>query len=636
MSKIHRVFAFLFVIMFMASIATPASNYDVISDAKLLETSFETAETDYVVTIRVHNELMAFNDDDFDFNVKNGTVPLSGANVTLYNKTSGLYYDHELTDGFGNLNFTNLPQGTYIWNVSSSDLTTPQATGEIVSDGPEANVKIEFGNLDWENDDDDLNATITDIENIPAYNLNFTIHFQTNGSVWDYVEVIDGRADFADIPTENYTWKVTVLGDPIYEGYLLDQGDFESNGTQLLVQQYIGPFTGDPYLFDLEIFTYYETSISPIVGADVVLMYKNGSLIASAVTPANGTVIFIDLPIAFINWSVTFGGQPVGLGDFWYNLTTLESDLRSPVIVGPEDQACLIDSENVTITWTIMDDFPSSVEVWVDGTLNVSMSWVNTTYDFVYNVSASFQEFIIGEYEIKLVAIDQNSNSEEDIVKFRIYENVTPVIEGPEPVEFYFTETGYTLSWNVTDDYLNMFEILRNDEKFDEGIINPDDPVITISLDQLAIGVHNFTLYANDTSGNTATHSVLVTVNRDDIAPIIVYSPATIYYAQGDRNLIFSWTATDDFKDYYTIEIDGDLIITEDWTTDNIEFDFSGLLQGTHEVTLKVYDLGGNMAESTVIVQVSVSTVLVYIISAGLIAAGIIAFIVIVWFVRYR
>jgi hypothetical protein len=637
MSKTHRVFAFLFVILFLASAATPVANNDVISDAKLLETSYQPAASTYNVDVRIFNHQLAFNDDDFEFKVWNGSIPLNNAWIRLYNTTTGFLEDEDQTDGNGYAWFYNLAQGSYKWNVShDSDAVTPDATGVITSDGPEADVTVLFGNIDWDNDDDDLNATIADIEGNPANNLNFSILRVSDGSIYDQVEVIDGRADFQDITPGNYTWELSVLGDPVYDGYLLEQGEVESNGTQLLVHQSIGPLTGDPYFFDLEIFTYYETSQSPIVGANVSLMYKNGTVIDEKVTPANGTVIFIDLPVAFINWSVTFEGQPVGLEDYWYNLTTVESDVRDPVITSPGDQIYLLGSTNVTLNWTLVDDFPGSFELWVDGVLNVSQSWVNSTYEFMYNISSSFPDFVIGEYDLKLVAIDQNANFAEDTVNIRIHENVTPVIEGPDPVEFYFSETGYTLSWNTTDEFLNMYEILRNDEDFAEGTIDPDDPVITISLNDLAIGVHNFTLYANDTSGNTAIHSVLVTVLGDDVVPLIVFTPADISYAQGDTNLIFTWTATDEFKDYYTIAVDGEIIVTADWTTDDIEFDFSGLIQGEHEITLKVYDIGGNMAESTVLAHVSSPTALGYLISAGLIAVGAIVVIALVWFVRYR
>ncbi|MFX1484595.1 MAG: collagen binding domain-containing protein, partial [Promethearchaeota archaeon] len=607
MSKTNRVFAFFFVMLFLATVATPLASNSMISDAKLLKSTFQRAATTYNVDVRVFNYQLAFNDDDFEFRVRNGSTPLNNAWVRLYNASSGLLADQTQTDGNGYAWFYNLAQGTYNWNVSDdSDPITPAATGQIISNGPEAYVTIHFGNLDWQNDDDDLNATITDIEGNPAANLNFSLIRISDGSLYAQTEVINGIADFQDITPGNYTWTLTVLGDPTYNGYLLDEGEVESNGTQLLAHQSVGPLTGDPQYYDLEVFTYYETSLLPLVGADVVLMYKNGTVIGSKVTPANGTVTFVDLPIAFINWSITYSGLPVGLGDYWYNLSSPVYDIHDPVILAsPSRQSCLLDSENVTLTWTITDEFPASIEVWVNNALNMTTSWVNTTYDFVFNVSASFPEFAIGDYEITLKAIDQNSNFAEDTITFQIHENVTPVIEGPNPVEFYFTETGYTLTWNVTDDYLNMYRVTRDNESIAEGIINREQPVITISLDGLSIGVHNFTLYANDTSGNTAANSVLVTVLSDDVPPVITYSPGTIYYAQGDSDLTYNWTATDNFKDHYTIDIDGAVIVNATWTTENIEFDFSGLFQGEHEVTLKVYDLGGNMAESTVQVFVS-------------------------------
>lgn len=637
MSKIHRAFAFLFLVLFVVSVTTPVAFNENLSLGTASETQFEPAATNFVVDIRIYNNLMAFNDDDFEFRVRNGTTPLNNAWVRLYNTTSGLLEDELQTDGNGYARFINLPQGTFQWNVSHpSDTVTPDKTGQIVSDGPEADVQILFGNIDWENDDDDLNATITDIENKPANNLNFSIHRTSDDSIWNQVEVLNGRADFTDLPEDSYIWKVSVLNDPTYAGYLLASGTVESNGTQLLVHQNIGPLIGNPDYLDLEVFTYYETSLSPIVGADIELTYKNGTVYDSKVTPANGTVIFADLPIEFINWTVTYLGQPVGLGNYSYDFAALESDVRDPVITGPGDLDVLLGTENVTLTWTVEDEHPSSIKVYVNGILNVTIAWVNTTYDYVYNVSALFPEFIIGYYEIKLSAIDLNSNFAEDIITLRFYENVTPIIEGPEPVEFVFGETGHSLSWNVTDEYPNMYDIRNNDEPFANGTINPDEPVITISLDGLEVGIHNFTLYANDTSGNVAMHSVLVTVLGDDVSPVILYTPPDIYYTQGARNQVYNWTATDDFMDYYVILVNGKVIVTDDWTTANIAFDFSGLSQGQHNVTLRVYDRSNNMAESTVKVFVSASTASVYLTWIAGITAGVIAIIVIIWFVRYR
>ncbi|MHA1613698.1 MAG: hypothetical protein ACTSYJ_02570 [Candidatus Thorarchaeota archaeon] len=646
MSKSHRAFALIFLMIFIVSATIPiAFNSQPVTTVSLVEAPHATSATNYVVDVRVFNELLAFNDDDFEFTVLNGSTPLDNAWVRLFNASTMILLEDDFTDGNGEVIFYNLAPGTYKWNVShTSDPITPDEIGEIVSDGPEAYVSTLFGNIDWDNDEDDLNSTIIDIEAQLANNLNFSIHFSVNDSIWAQLEVIDGRADFEDIPDGDYIWKLSVLDDPTYAGYLLDSGTLEANSTQKLVHQSIGPLTGNPDYYDIELFTYFETSFEPIIGALVNVTYKNGSAYAIQTTPANGTVLFNDLPAEYMNWTVTHGGLPVGLGDYYFNFSSASSDIRTPIITGPGDQNILLDAENVTITWHLEDEFPATIELFVDGNLNISIAWVNTTYDYIFNVSAAFNEFIIGEYEIKLVVYDQNLNFAENITILTIYEDVFPVIEGPEDAELYFTETGYSLSWNVTDDYLNKYTVMDNDEVFISGDINPDEPIIGISLDGLEIGVHNFTLFANDTSGNTANDTVVVTVMSDDIVPVMVYSPDDIYYSQGDININRNWTASDDYMNYYTIDIAtiiGDTITTEEvvnaeWETENIEFDFAGLLSGTYDVTLTVYDLGGNSVQSTVRVVVTQAHLVTYLTWIAIGSVAIIALIAIIWFVRFR
>lgn len=641
MSKSHRAFATIFLMIFFASAITPiAFNSQPVTTVTLIDAPHALSATEYDVTVEVFNELQAFNDDDFKFTVLNGTDPLNGplsdAWVRLFNISTMSLVDDEFTDGNGVAEFFNLPQGTYQYNISHSDVSSADAIGQIISDGPEADVSLLFGNLDWDNDQDDLNTSITDVEGNLANNLNFSIHFAGNNSIWAQAEVTDGFTYFGDIPDGDYIWRLTVLDDVFYAGYLLDWGTLEANSTQKLIHQSIGPLTGNPDYYDLEVFAFYETSFQPLIGALINVTFKNGTPYDSKVTPANGTVMFVDLPIAFINWTTTYLGFPIGLGDYFYNLTAPSADIRRPILTSPGNQDVLVDAENVTITWTLEDEYPETINVYIDDVLNSTADWTNTTYDYAFNVTAAFPELVIGEYKVKLIAYDQNLNSVQDIITLRIYEDVFPVIEGLDDMEFYFTETGYSLSWNISDDNLNQYTITDNDEVVISGDINPDDPVITISLNGLDIGTHNFTLSANDTSGNTAYDYVIVTVKADDIDPVLVYEPAAIFYSQGATNIIRNWTVTDDFMDYYTITIDGEEVEHADWETENIEFDFAGLLAGTHEVTLTAVDLGGNIVQSTVVVTVSSPPLVTYLYILAIGSVAFIAIVAIVWFVRYR
>ncbi len=566
------------------------------------------AATDLHVDVQEFNYQEEFNDDDFEFRVWNYTYEVQGANVTLWNATDGTKYDSKLSDGTGYAIFYDLPNGTYKWNVTWSSAPGLVEEGQIVSDGPEATVNWQLGNLDFDNDDDDLNATVLDVSGNPAEGLNFSIHFRDNNSI--YAQTVlgsSGVADFVDIPEGNYTWKVTVMSGP-YAGEVLQEANFTSDGTLIVVHQSIGLFSGDPQYYDLEIFVAYETSDDPVVGALINVMYKNGTAINSKTTEGNGTVLFADLPAEFINWTITYGGSPVGDGMYSKNFTQVEYDARDPIITSPGDQEFLFETPNITVTWHVYDEYPKEIRVYRNDANVETDPWSESSYDYVLNVS----EYSIGTYTIRLEAEDQKGHISEDTITLRIFENVTPTVSHPDDVSFYYTETGYSIQWNATDDHIDKYVITRNGDEIASGLVNPEEPFITVSLDDLEIGVYTYILTVNDTSGNTATDSVVVTVKADDVPPVIVYAPADFSYFIGNLGLRFNWTATDDFKDTYKITVDGLVVEEDDWIEENIWFDFSGLSEGQHTVTLTVTDLGGNSASSSVLVTVQPPMMVVF------------------------
>ena len=644
MSLARRTFALFLVLIATAGAMTPILTQSPLMMVSIKQTSHELAATNLQVEYEVYNNLNAYNDDDFRFLVYNTTETqiIGNATVTLYFAgNASLYGFHFTSPADGTAKFIDVPIGTYVWNVTLEGALggydpSLYSTGILESDGPDATANVLIGNLDWENDNDDLSATVYGLDGTPAEGLNFTLVNQTSGLVYAEQTVpANASVAFWDIPLGNYTWKVIVpFGD--YLGYAITQQDFISNGTQPLMDKILDQITGDERYYDLEIDAYYETSLTPIAGVLVNVTYHNGTVIDEQTTPANGSVIIVDLPVAFINVSVTFGGQPIGVGDFWYNLTTASYDIRKPIIIGPDDVRVLVNATNVTLAWHLEDEFPDEIVVYFDGAESLRENWNMTSYDFTFNVSESFPEFAIGEYEIMLTAIDENGNDMSDSVNFRVYENITPTIEGPEDVEFYFSETGFSLTWNVTDEFMNMYVLTRDGTEMASGVLDPEYPFVTYGLDNLAIGVYVFRLFVNDTSGNNATDDATVTVNRDDTVPVITYAPPDLAYAQGAKSIVRNWTATDDFKSTYTIAIDGIIYVSEDWESETIEFDFAGLSTGVHEVTLTVRDLGGNSASSTVTVSVSMSDELYYLTAAAIGVVAVVVIAAIVWYIRYR
>ncbi len=593
---------------------------------------FTPSDSDLTITNITLNLGKKFNDDDFEFRVLNYSSPVDLANVSLYFSGNGSLYDSSLTDGLGYAIFEDVPQGTYVWEVTWDAAPDVSESGIVVSDGPEAFVELEIGNLDGQNDDDDLYATITDIEGDPAEGLNFTILFAENVSIY-YQTLLgtDGVVNVTNIPVGNYTWQL-IVAQYEYAGSILEQSNFTADGTSIKVHQFIGPFAGDPDYYDLEVYVYYETTKAPFSGALVNVTFKNGTEIDSKTTGSNGTVQFLDLPIAFVNWTVTHEGEFLGAGTYFKNLTTPDTDVRAPYLVSPGDQEFLVGSENITISWHLEDEYPSEIALYLDSDLDEEVDWTNTSYVYTYNVTG----FELGTYELRLVATDQNENSIEDVITLRIYENVTPSISGPDDLEFFFTDTGYSLRWNITEENPSMYVIERNGTEIETGEVDPLQPFVEVSLDGLSIGLHIYVLRVNDTSGNEATDEVLVTVESDTVPPRIIFNPETIYYYQGDLRVIRNWTARDEYKDYYTIEVNGFVVEQDGWTTESIEFDFSGLAQGEHWLVLTVYDIGGNSASAAVKVVVSPPAMFIVVsLFGGMIALAVVIYFV-VWYLRRR
>jgi hypothetical protein len=640
MSYAQRTIAILFVLMIFAGAMAPVSMVPT-ANVFMPETSAALADTNLIVTDEVTNLDGHYDDDDFVFHVYNYTSIIGNANVSLY-FTNDTLFDSKLTSpSNGKAEFFDVPKNTYLWNVSLETALggfdpTEWTSGAIVSDGPDATAEIQVGNIDWEDDDDDFAATVLDIEGDPAVGLNFTVIYRDTSLLYSQTLLgSNGSVMLWDVPMENYTWQVIVpSGD--YQGEVIIEGDWESNGTQRFFLPTLGKMTGDSELYDLQIEAYMETSHASIEGVLVNVTYYDGTQISAKTTPANGTLLFIDLPVAYINVSVTFGGDHIGTSPLTYNLTDVSYDIRYPVVSGIDTLDVLYGEGNVTLTWTLEDEYPKKLRVLVDGNVKASEVWNVTPYEYTFNLTEAVPELEIGFYDITLSAEDQNLLTTEHAVVVKVYENVTPVVEGPEDLEFYFPETGYTLSWNVTDEFPDNYVVTRNGVDYASGQVDPDSPTVTIGLDGLSIGTHVFTFVVYDTSDNNATDVVTVVVRDDDVVPVIEYAPADFSYSQGLASVIRNWTATDDFKATYTITVDNILVVEETWESETIEFDFSALSVGVHEVVLSVYDKGGNSATSTVIVTVNMSEAFTLIVLTGVAVASVLVVGLLVWFVRYR
>ena len=154
MTKTNKPLALLLVFVVFASVAIPMATYPKpmteVTSASSLHTTSSSILNVVNESINDDNE---FDDDDFTFTIFNVSLPISQANVTLYNSTDLAFYDSHLTVGDGTTTFLDVPMGTYTWNVTLETAIgghDPDVfeVGNMTSDGPEATVNFIQGNLD--------------------------------------------------------------------------------------------------------------------------------------------------------------------------------------------------------------------------------------------------------------------------------------------------------------------------------------------------------------------------------------------------------------------------------------------------------------------------------------------------------
>ncbi len=96
--------------------------------------------------------------------------------------------------------------------------------------------------------------------------------------------------------------------------------------------------------------------------------------------------------------------------------------------------------------------------------------------------------------------------------------SIPPSIDHPVDITYAVNSTGNTIVWNPSDANPALYMVLRNNTLIESGFWNGSD--ITVSIDGLAVGTYNFTLWVFDWSANYANDTVWVHVYAPTGIPI--------------------------------------------------------------------------------------------------------------------
>ncbi|MHA1909759.1 MAG: hypothetical protein ACW98Y_20855, partial [Candidatus Thorarchaeota archaeon] len=188
-------------------------------------------------------------------------------------------------------------------------------------------------------------------------------------------------------------------------------------------------------------------------------------------------------------------------------VTVIDSTL--PQIDSPADVSYGRGETGHVVNWTGSDLNPATYELYIDGSLDKTDLW--TTSPKVFNISVD--GFAEGIHQVTLILIDIGGNSASDSVTVTVIDSTAPSINAPDDIEYTAGRVGNYFIWTVSESNPEDYTIYLDDAIVASGSLNDTSESLTVFVDGLAVGTHNYTLLVTDLIGNSAVDTVIVTVN---------------------------------------------------------------------------------------------------------------------------
>ncbi len=141
--------------------------------------------------------------------------------------------------------------------------------------------------------------------------------------------------------------------------------------------------------------------------------------------------------------------------------------------------------------------------------------WVNDSAAFAIDVNETIVSpsvLPVGVYPLEVRAINIYGYAAKGVFTLLVQDTTPPTVNSPDDITYTSGEPGALIEWSISDLSYLSYRVLRNGTEVDSSGITLTAYQVTISVEYLDPGVHNFTIVAVDAEGNIATDTVLVTV----------------------------------------------------------------------------------------------------------------------------
>jgi len=201
----------------------------------------------------------------------------------------------------------------------------------------------------------------------------------------------------------------------------------------------------------------------------------------------------------------------------WVNVT----DTTAPIVSDVADFSIPVGVSGEYIIWTCSETFPDYYIITQDSVVIDEGLWNGT------DLRVNLNGLSIDSYVFELTVNDTHANSASDeVIVSVVTDRTSPSLTPLDDVSFEFGTTGHYLAWSCSDLFPESYSISRNGNVLDSGLWNGSN--LAIAIDGLNVGVYNFTIVLYDSSGNSASDSVIVSVTQPETTPTTsTQSPTT-------------------------------------------------------------------------------------------------------------
>ncbi|MBA2858343.1 parallel beta-helix repeat protein [Methanococcus maripaludis] len=517
----------------------------------------------------LNGSYISFTDPKLNFTITDNVCESVVYNVTV---NGNLVNSNEVNTSIQINSTLNLVEGEN--NISVVAIDDTRNTGEntttvfVDTVNPEVVINNVVGPYNYNSSilnvtvtDTNLDSVLAEVNGLENITLNgSTGYFVTNkefnegpNTVKIYATDLAGNVN----STETVTFKVD-LTDPVITVNTVEDS-YSNNGSNVL------NFTVDEDYID---------SVTAFNGSTEITLENSTGNYLNSVELADGvynvTITANDTASNEVSETVTF------------TVDTVNPEVVINNVVGPYNYNSSI--LNVTATDINLD----SVVAEIDGLQNITLTQTNG-----YFVNSSY-EFTEGLKTVRIYATDLagNVNSSENVT-FRV-DLTDPVIIVNTVEDSYSNNGSNVLNFTVNEDYIDSVTAFNGSTEITLKNSTGD----YLNANELADGIYNVTMTANDTASNEVSETVTFTV--DTVNPeVVIVTPATGSRFRTSSTSI-TVTANDSLSNIssVTAQIGDTKTITLSKVGDYYTGTTGSLSDGNYEITVITTDRAGNVNSS--------------------------------------